>query len=88
MKPDQEKKKVRPYLSTGLRMGIERAFLLMGLTSGALHSWEMAKGMAAAVFELHSMLRKKCCRSKSGIGEAAMSGEKEREITRTGLVLS
>jgi hypothetical protein len=46
MKPSQEKKKVRPYLSTGLRTGIERAFLLIGLISGALHNWETAKGMS------------------------------------------
>lgn len=35
MKPNHEKKKTRPYLLTGLKMGTERAFWLMGLTSGA-----------------------------------------------------
>lgn len=38
MKPNQEKKNVRPYLSTGLRTGMERAFLLIGLISGAAHN--------------------------------------------------
>jgi hypothetical protein len=37
MKPDQEKKNVRPYLLSGLRIGIERAFLLIGFTCGAAH---------------------------------------------------
>jgi hypothetical protein len=57
MKPDQEKKNVRPYLSMGLSMGMERAFLLMGLISGALHNWEMAKGIFAVVLNLDLM----CC---------------------------
>ena len=35
MKPKVEKKKVLPYLSNGLRTGIESAFLLIGLTAGA-----------------------------------------------------
>lgn len=47
MKPNQEKKNVRPYLSTGLRTGMERAFLLIGLISGAAHNWETAKGIPA-----------------------------------------
>jgi hypothetical protein len=51
-KPNQEKKKVRPYLLMGLRMGMDRAFLLIGLVSGALHNWETAKGMSAVVIEL------------------------------------
>lgn len=34
-KPNHEKKKVRPYLLMGLRIGIDLAFLVMGLTSGA-----------------------------------------------------
>jgi hypothetical protein len=35
-----------------LRIGIERAFLLIGFTSGAIHRWETLKGMFAFVFEL------------------------------------
>lgn len=35
MKPNHEKKKTRPYLLMGLNIGTERAFLLIGLTSGA-----------------------------------------------------
>lgn len=38
MKPNQEKKKTRPYTLMGLSIGIERAFLLIGLISGAVHS--------------------------------------------------
>lgn len=36
MNPNQEKKKTRPYRLRGFRPGIERAFRLTGLTSGAL----------------------------------------------------
>lgn len=36
--PNQAKKKTRPYILTGLKPGIERAFRLTGLTTGALHS--------------------------------------------------
>lgn len=40
MKPNQEKKKVRPYVvDMGLRKGIERAFWLIGFTSGARQSF-------------------------------------------------
>lgn len=35
MKPIQEKKKTRPYMSKGLSTGMLRAFLLTGHTSGA-----------------------------------------------------
>jgi hypothetical protein len=36
MKPNHEKKKVRPYVvEMGLKKGIDRAFWLTGLTSGA-----------------------------------------------------
>ena len=35
MKPNQEKKKTRPYLLTGFRIGTCRALPVMGLTSGA-----------------------------------------------------
>lgn len=56
MKPDQEKKNVRPYLLMGFRMGMERAFLLIGLISGALHNWETAKGMSTVVLWPHLML--------------------------------
>ena len=38
MKPKVEKKKVLPYLSNGLRTGIESAFLLTGLMAGAFQS--------------------------------------------------
>jgi hypothetical protein len=40
-KPNHEKKKTRPYLLKGLKKGMERAFLLMGLTSGSFHRNEM-----------------------------------------------
>jgi hypothetical protein len=43
MKPDQEKKNVRPYLLRGFSIGIERAFKLIGLTSGFLHRWDGLK---------------------------------------------
>jgi hypothetical protein len=42
-------------LLMGFRTGIERAFLLMALMSGALHNWAMAKGISAVVTELHPM---------------------------------
>lgn len=38
MKPNQEKKKTRPYMPIGLSRGIDRAFLLMGLMSGSVQS--------------------------------------------------
>lgn len=38
MNPHHEKKNTLPYLSKGLRTGIERAFPLAGLTSGACQS--------------------------------------------------
>jgi hypothetical protein len=44
-KPRYEKKKTRPYLLTGLKTGIDLAFMLRGLTSGADQSMFMAKGM-------------------------------------------
>lgn len=37
-KPRYEKKKTLPYLSTGLKTGMDFAFLLIGLISGALQS--------------------------------------------------
>ena len=40
-KPNQAKKKTRPYLLKGLSRGMERAFLLMGFTSGADHREEI-----------------------------------------------
>lgn len=49
MKPSQEKKKVRPYLSKGLSIGMERALRFNGLTSGADHSIEALNGMVAVV---------------------------------------
>lgn len=36
--PNQEKKNTRPYILMGLNPGIERAFRLTGLTTGALHN--------------------------------------------------
>lgn len=39
--PHHEKKKTRPYLFTGLRTGIERAFLLIGLMAGAFQRTEV-----------------------------------------------
>jgi hypothetical protein len=41
----QEKKNTRPYRSIGFKIGIERALLLMGLTSGDRHSVEIRKPM-------------------------------------------
>ncbi len=55
MKPNQEKKNVRPYLSSGLRTGIERALLLIGFTSGALHRFETLKAIFVNVLELDSV---------------------------------
>ena len=37
-KPNQAKKKTRPYILMGFSPGIERALRLTGLTTGALHS--------------------------------------------------
>jgi hypothetical protein len=56
MKPSQEKKNVRPYLFSGLRIGIERALLFIGFTSGALHRWETLNGMFADVLDLEERL--------------------------------
>jgi len=42
MNPKVEKKNVRPYLSTGLRIGILLAFPFIGLTSGAFQRLEIA----------------------------------------------
>ena len=39
-KPNQEKKKTRPYWLNGFKAGMVRAFLLMGLTTGADHRLE------------------------------------------------
>jgi hypothetical protein len=44
-KPIQEKKKTRPYRLTGLSTGIDLAFLLYGLSSGAAQSLFTAKPM-------------------------------------------
>ena len=38
MNPIHEKKKTRPYWSKGLRMGIDLAFRLLGLTSGEVNN--------------------------------------------------
>jgi hypothetical protein len=83
-KPNQEKKNVRPYLLMGFRTGIERAFLLMGLISGALHNWAKAKGISAVVPKLHLV----CCRpvvedSKFATRRCRL---KKRKITGTGPV--
>lgn len=40
LKPNHEKKKTRPYTSKGFRTGIERAFRLIGLVSGADQRYE------------------------------------------------
>ena len=45
MKPDHVKKNVRPYLSSGFKIGILRALRFNRLTSGADHRWETLKGM-------------------------------------------
>ena len=43
MNPNQEKKKTLPYtLETGLKNGIDLAFLLTGLTSGDFQSADRA----------------------------------------------
>jgi len=47
MNPNQVKKKVRPYLSNGLRIGMDLALRLIGLTTGAVHSWDGLNGMFA-----------------------------------------
>lgn len=47
--PNHEKKKTRPYLLTGFRAGIERAFWLMGLISGCAHRYEALKPMIGGV---------------------------------------
>lgn len=44
-KPIHEKKKTRPYLLTGFRTGMDLAFLLYGLSSGADQSMLKANGM-------------------------------------------
>lgn len=49
-KPNQEKKKTRPYMSMGLNTGIDRALWLIGLTSGARHSTEGENMVAAEGF--------------------------------------
>jgi hypothetical protein len=36
-KPNHEKKKTLPYMLNGFKAGIDLAFLLIGLTSGALN---------------------------------------------------
>lgn len=40
MKPNHEKKNTRPYMLRMLSAGIARAFLLIGLISGALYRSE------------------------------------------------
>ena len=37
-KPNQAKKKTRPYMLKGFKPGMERALRLTGLTTGAFHS--------------------------------------------------
>ena len=39
MNPNHEKKKTRPYTLTTLKNGMDRAFRLTGLTSGAAYKW-------------------------------------------------
>lgn len=46
--PNQEKKNTRPYMLMGLKKGIERAFRLIGFTSGASHSTEIVNAMTDA----------------------------------------
>ncbi len=60
MKPNHEKKKTLPYMLIGFRAGIDRAFLLMGLTSGALYRSAKPKPrpMTAAA----------CSEARGGIG--------------------
>lgn len=48
MKPNHEKKKTRPYLLKGLRIGIVSAFLLTGLTRGAFQKVVMSKPIVLA----------------------------------------
>ena len=45
MKPNQEKKNTRPYMLIGLKKGMERAFRLIGFTSGASHRTESVNAM-------------------------------------------
>ena len=46
--PNQEKKNTRPYRLMGLKKGIERAFRLIGFTSGASHRAEIVNAMTDA----------------------------------------
>jgi hypothetical protein len=49
MKPSHEKKKTRPWRSTGLKTGTERAFLLTGLRTGARQRSEALKPIPATM---------------------------------------
>jgi hypothetical protein len=53
--PNQAKKKTLPYLLMGLRIGIDRAFLLTGLISGACHRVATLKPMVDEVSGAFSM---------------------------------
>jgi len=48
-KPNHEKKNTLPYGSTGLKTGIDRAFLLIGLTRGAFQSTEIGNIVATSL---------------------------------------
>ena len=59
MNPNQEKKKTRPWGSTGLRTGTLRAFLLTGLSTGGRQRSENLKPMAP-VWSLEYGIRTAC----------------------------
>ena len=48
-KPNHEKKNTRPYMLTGLNMGIDRALWLIGLTSGALKRTAAAEHLVESI---------------------------------------
>ena len=54
MKPNQEKKNTRPYTVMGLSIGIDRAFLLIGLTSGVAQRREGLKPAIVTFVSLES----------------------------------
>jgi len=63
MKPNQAKLKTLPYLLKGLRIGIERAFPLTGLMSGACHRVATLKPMIGGL-----LIATEKCRNDRGIG--------------------
>jgi hypothetical protein len=50
--PHQEKKKTRPYTLNGFKPGIDLAFLLIGLTSGALKRTRGSKAIISSLVNI------------------------------------